>query len=675
MKINRKIIYTVCAVILGVGVSSCEDFFEPEITTLVEEQNMFREWNDFRAAEMGLYAIQQTLTEQLLVLGELRADLLEITPNADPNLVEIYNFKYFEGNPYLSPVNFYKLIVNSNNLMNKIKERKPLVGNPQAIDAINSDSDPNNDHIMDRYDNLYGSALCMRAWAYFNAVRIYGRIPYVPSEITDINQIEEYLNTGKVVVKKDYVLYGSDGYYYNDTIPDTTIVLDRIWLDTEAIIDTFTYQLTHQIVEKVDGAFKSYAVGVDYNIDGLNDNTWDVTTWNQYAYRTLLGQMYFTKGDLWRAEDAFNSIVFFTAQNEERFLLTSRSYEAYFSGTPNVSEHILVVPYSKQNKQQSGFQRLFDNSGSNQFMLKPTDWAVWLFETDWDGWSINPNAVAGTRLNGRVNDSIRGNGMSYVYSKDGAILSDKGLVTLLNLKKEYKDFEVEAYMSGADTLVYKYTKGKSEFDRDADFVVYRAGGVHLWMAELLHRSQDQQTAIDLPGTSRTGTSKAINIITNGNQTGSDNTVFNTSSRGVRGRVGRGSTAMSPAFLAYMRDPFTNVVYSYEPAKMTPAEGIDRFEDYILEERGREVAFEGERFYDIMRMAKRRNDPSFLADRVARKFSSNEKEVYRQWVQRNNNDKGAALIGDRSIRMREFLMNEQNWYIPFFTGAFKEASSK
>ena len=64
------------------------------------------------------------------------------------------------------------------------------------------------------------------------------------------------------------------------------------------------------------------------------------------------------------------------------------------------------------------------------------------------------------------------------------------------------------------------------------------------------------------------------------------------------------------------------------------------EERILDERARELAYEGQRFYDLIRVAKRRNDPSFLADKVAAKFS-----------------------GAKALQIREHLMNEENWYLP------------
>ena len=63
---------------------------------------------------------------------------------------------------------------------------------------------------------------------------------------------------------------------------------------------------------------------------------------------------------------------------------------------------------------------------------------------------------------------------------------------------------------------------------------------------------------------------------------------------------------------------------------------------IIEERARELAFEGERFYDLMRVANRLNNPSYLAEKVASKFSGAERQA-----------------------MYNKLLNPQNWYINYF----------
>src|SRR5512147_1930701 len=72
---------------------SCKDFLNPDQPVDVTGDELFDDWYEYRSVAMGFYALQQKLVEQLVVLGELRGDLLTVTPNADADLMEIYNFK------------------------------------------------------------------------------------------------------------------------------------------------------------------------------------------------------------------------------------------------------------------------------------------------------------------------------------------------------------------------------------------------------------------------------------------------------------------------------------------------------------------------------------------------------------------------------------------------------
>ena len=71
-----------------------------------------------------------------------------------------------------------------------------------------------------------------------------------------------------------------------------------------------------------------------------------------------------------------------------------------------------------------------------------------------------------------------------------------------------------------------------------------------------------------------------------------------------------------------------------------AEVQDAVEDIIIDEMGLELAFEGTRFFDLSRVARRRHDPSYLAKRVA------------------------ARSGETDMTLYNFLsQSEQNWYLP------------
>jgi len=111
-------------------------------------------------------------------------------------------------------------------------------------------------------------------------------------------------------------------------------------------------------------------------------------------------------------------------------------------------------------------------------------------------------------------------------------------------------------------------------------------------------------------------------------------------RGVRGRANREPVTLYN--IIYIHDPITNEVLGYHDYTGNLDAKKRYLDEKILLERGLELGFEGERFYDIMRLAKRYNDPSFLAEKVAAKYpSAKRQEIY------------------------NFLLDENNWYIHMF----------
>jgi len=80
---------------------------------------------------------------------------------------------------------------------------------------------------------------------------------------------------------------------------------------------------------------------------------------------------------------------------------------------------------------------------------------------------------------------------------------------------------------------------------------------------------------------------------------------------------------------------TDTTYTIIPAGV---DTIPYVEDKIIEELALETAYEGNRFHDLMRVSIRRNNTSYLADKVCIKYT----------------DKDA---------MRTKLMNKSNWYLP------------
>jgi hypothetical protein len=617
MSFIRKFFHFTIPLILSIMLlPSCEDFLNPEQQLNITEDKLFDDWYEYRSVEMGMYALQQKLVEQLLVLGELRADLLTITPNANAELVEVYNFNIEKTNKYASPTNFFKLISACNNFIRVLQTR-----HPEVLDAGSP---------VSNYDRLYGEALCMRAWAYFNAVRIYGKVPFIPESLTTIEEIEGFVNSSGTYIDSVYIAFAPDGYY-NDTLTNKPIVLEKNYYDENLVIDFFTNQLEKEVK----------AVGVNHAINN-NDLTWEVTIWNTYAMHALLGTMYLYQGNLVKADDHFSKIIYNSTDNLRYQLDNSFAFGNWrniFSAI-DPKEHIYTLWFNKANFQQNEFQSFFEPFSMDRYMLKPTSWAISNWETTWRNQVINEDLInpskSKMRFAGIPSDFYRGFGSSYLYIKNGVELSSDEYLTMLFLKADGDNRSANAIMDGVDTIVFKYSINKDRYDQDANFIIYRASSIHLYMAEIYSFWAYEQN-----GLIRTNTNNALSIVNDGSNY---NIIVSRPQMGVRGRVGLGSAAdgIKISNFIYNHNPLTNEITGYIDLTGNLEAKQLLLEDELMNERARELAFEGERFYDLMRVAKRRNDPSYLAKKVAAKYHDGKRD-----------------------QIYNYLLNPENWYIHYF----------
>lgn len=494
---------------------ACEDILNVDSGDFVKDENAFIDDFSARSAVFGVYALLQDVAEQYVVLGELQGDLVTVTQLADQDLIQVNEHKADIYNRYADPSNFYKVIVNCNEVMSKIKRVRESDASVTELEL-----------------NGYLAELTLiRAWCYFTLIKIYKDVPYFEESVGDY-----YKNLNEIPG-------------FGTPVPESYI-LDTL-LKQLAAVDTFNLNINE--------ASPYFSVRAKSSMNWALQG--EIHLWrNNYQ---LARKSYFRVIDLITSEGwegvyrmPWVTTLSYNNVNWKNFYRCDYNSGDFESNAP------FVIPFSKKYNQQHSLQRLFSFGEGGLYMLRPTDYIINLFHQQRIvNWELQTGHISGT-----PGDLNRGLGVSYD--------SIQGM-----------------------PVVTKYNLFKEPFDDDAGIIIYSAGEYHLSGCEALCRL-----------------GQAVNALEHLNQGKSYNSPWG---MGIRARVN-----------------LQNIV----PAV---AGNIDEAENLILNERAMELAFEGHRWFDLVRVARHKNNPAFLADKVAAKFNDPVKR--------------------EEVRAR--LMDENNWYLP------------
>jgi tetratricopeptide (TPR) repeat protein len=156
-------------------------------------------------------------------------------------------------------------------------------------------------------------------------------------------------------------------------------------------------------------------------------------------------------------------------------------------------------------------------------------------------------------------------------------------------------------------IIRKYILGDEE-KNVSNIIISRAGDIHLLLAEALNRLGDSDLAL-----------KLMNLGISSMSTAPRDYKEWTDNIGIRGR-------------AYVKERFV-------PTKIAadPNQKMLYVEDLIIEERALELAFEGRRWFDLVRIANRRGDDNYIASKVAPKFTDSSKAESVSNILKNRNN--------------------------------------
>ncbi len=432
--------------LLGVGAAttSCEDMFTAENTLVTTDLAP----KDTLYQMMGIIQRMQKLADRTVLLGEIRADLVEVDPiHASADIQELSVNKVSLNNVYNKPADYYAVINNCNVFLTKVDSARFGQG------------------IRRYFEKEICSSKCFRAWCYLELVKIYGEVPFITQPVLTSGQAEDILLTGQKA--------------------DMKTILDFCIADLQKYPDMPENEELRQSYGN-----KTYA-GIKYNEMMI-------------PVRALLAELY-----LWRAsytnsqQDYLNAIAmyhdFFTFPREEintgnydvawmdrDFHRMSDSYINYFTSASELCAGVLPMDTTTYYGNVADLAAVFNSKYSNKYY---------------------PAAIPSQRMkdisksqdycyyttDGKISEIIMGSHNPNDYENklyEGDLRLSSIYYTMSNFRESQYNSDVNPMMM----VNYKYYTSTSSDRRIQYIPLFRYTTLYLHMAEALNRAGFPETA-------------------------------------------------------------------------------------------------------------------------------------------------------------------------------------
>ena len=160
-----------CAI--AATLTSCDDFFDQESDdVLYAEKDHLGNAVDTIYSVTGILNKLQALADRTVLLGEVRGDLVDLTSVASNDLRELATFSVSDDNMYNVPADYYAVINNCNYFIN------------HADTALKTNS---NEYV---FMKEYAAVKAIRAWTYLQLVLNYGQVPFVTEPLLSREEAE-----------------------------------------------------------------------------------------------------------------------------------------------------------------------------------------------------------------------------------------------------------------------------------------------------------------------------------------------------------------------------------------------------------------------------------------------------------------------------------------------------
>lgn len=409
--------------LLQIPFISCSD---ADLEDVVKHDEHYRNVDDADAAVLGLYGKFMELAAPVVVLNELRGDLMDVTSRASSDLQDVNLHKPSKSNTWTDVSKFYEVIQNCNDIL--VNFDKMLKENRLE---------------QDEYKERYSDVAALRCWVYLQLAVQFDKVPYITDPITDLSDIykaqkklsldeilpelitcvenlptlEDYQNAS--FVNKNQTL---DGYQLKPFFINKKCLLGDLYLYSDRYEDAA--RLYRQVL----------ATG-----ENLSPDQWD--NFRKYRLYTFV----WTSG-----EPNWFQVLYVRYKDDDANSFKNawvNMFKLPYSDRSVPDEMIWHISYDYRYAPTYPFIELFDKKGKGKYYLKPSEYAV---SEVWGG-EVQKN-----------NFPFDARGNTSAFEKDG------------------NDYVVKKY-----SLQYDVTK---PYEQQGKWFLYRAGLLHLRYAEAANRA-------------------------------------------------------------------------------------------------------------------------------------------------------------------------------------------
>jgi len=170
MKAKSLILSGLLLIGAGAATTSCEDMMTADNKLVTDDFAP----NDTVYQMLGIVQAMQKVMDKTILLGEIRADLVDINTTTSTDLRELAENNISVSNAYNAPADYYNVINNCNIYLAYVDTALKTHGDYY-------------------YEKEIIAAKCFRAWSYLELAKIYGAVPFITEPVLNANAGEKII--------------------------------------------------------------------------------------------------------------------------------------------------------------------------------------------------------------------------------------------------------------------------------------------------------------------------------------------------------------------------------------------------------------------------------------------------------------------------------------------------